>query len=303
MPILNLIAEGQEQKLIKEYLEENASEILADKINNGVRIEKDGKQLINKKTLSGFMKYACNQAKEQAPKGATSACIDHETVYGWAVHYFGEDSIEETLYNPDGTEYKAAKPKAITPVQTPVKTASKKPEGPVQFSLFDLAEEETKEEEQETEEESTETETEKIKEVPAKEEKPKGSQLYQYYMSFQKDYPEHVIAYRLGDFYEIFGENAKKVSAALDLVLTGRDCGLNERVPMVGYPYHMADNYVKKMIEKGFKVAIVESMSDIRFIPDNKEEIDRDTGEIPDERNIILEALLTLFPNEIEVRL
>ena len=142
---LNLIAERQEERLVKQYLEENASEVLAEKINNGVQIEKDGKQLINKKTLSGFMKYACKQAQEQSPKGATSACIDNETVYGWAVHYFEEDSIEETLYNIDGTEYKAAKPKPITSVQTPVKTAPKKPEGPVQFSLFDLAEEEVKE--------------------------------------------------------------------------------------------------------------------------------------------------------------
>ena len=303
MPILNLSCEGQEQQLVKEYLEKNVSEILTDKINNGVQIEKDGKQLINKKTLSGFMKYACEQAKAKASAGARSACVRSDTVFGWAVHYFEEDSIDETLLNQDGTEYKAAKPKPITPVPTPVKTAPTKPKEPVQFSLFDLVEEEVKEEEQETVEEITETETDEIKEEPATEEKPKGNQLYQYYMAFQKDYPEYVIAYRLGNFYEIFGENAKKVSAALDLVLTGRDCGLNERVPMVGFPYHIADNYIAKMVEKGFKVAIVESMSDIRLIPDKKEEIDRDTGEIPDERNIILEALLTLFPNEIEVRL
>ena len=107
MPILNLTAEGQEQKLIKEYLEKNASEILADKINKGVQIEKDGKQLINKKTLSGFMKYACKQAQEQAENRAKSACIHSDIVFGWAIHYFGEDSIEEMLYNPDGTEYKA----------------------------------------------------------------------------------------------------------------------------------------------------------------------------------------------------
>ena len=294
---LNLIAERQEEKLIKQYLEENASDTLAEKINNGVQIKKDGKQLINKKTLSGFMKYACNQAKEQAPKGATSACIDHETVYGWAVHYFGEDSIEETLYNPDGTEYKAAKPKPITPVQTPVKTASKKPEGPVQFSLFDLAEEEVKEEEQETVEESTETE---IKEI----EKPKGSPLYQQYMSFQDKYPDCIVALRVGDFYEIFGENAKKVSEAIDLTLTGRDCGLPERVPMVGYPYHVADIYVAKLVDKGFKVAIVESMDNFQIIP---QKVDTDTGEIiggkTTEQEHFLETLLSLFDYKLEVKL
>ena len=294
---LNLIAERQEERLVKQYLEENASEVLAEKINNGVQIEKDGKQIINKKTLSGFMKYACNKAKKQAPKGAMSACIDHETVYGWAVHYFEEDSIEETLYNPDGTEYKAVKPKPITPIQTPVKTAPKKPEGPVQFSLFDLAEEETKEEEEETVEETTETETKEI-------EKPKGSPLYQQYMSFQDKYPDCIVALRVGDFYEIFGENAKKVSAAIDLTLTGRDCGLPERVPMVGYPFHVADIYVAKLIDKGYKVAIVESMDNFQIVPQKD---DNATGEIigenTTEQEQFLATLFSLFENKIEVKL
>lgn len=91
----------------KAYLEANASEVLAEKINNGVCIQKDGKMLINRKTLAGFMKFACDEAKKQAEKGAQSACIDDDTVYGWVVHYFEEDSIEGTLYKEDGTEYKA----------------------------------------------------------------------------------------------------------------------------------------------------------------------------------------------------
>lgn len=297
MKELNLKAVNKQEEVILAYLKKNAGDLLAGKINNGVQIEKDGKQLINKKTLSGFMKYACKQAQEQSPKGATGACIDNETVYGWAVHYFEEDSIEETLYNPDGTEYKAAKPKPITPAQTPVKTAPKKPEGPVQFSLFDLAEEEVKEEEQETVEESTETETKKI-------EKPKGSPLYQQYMSFQDKYPDCIVALRVGDFYEIFGENAKKVSETIDLTLTGRDCGLPERVPMVGYPYHVADIYVAKLIDKGYKVAIVESMDNFRIIP---QKIDTDTGEIiggkATEQEHFLETLLSLFDYKLEARL
>ena len=69
MITLNLTAKGTEQELIKKYLEENASETLADKINNGVRIEKDGKTLINKKTLDSFMDYAHEEAKKQAEKG------------------------------------------------------------------------------------------------------------------------------------------------------------------------------------------------------------------------------------------
>lgn len=106
---LNLEAVGNEQILIKNYLQENASDVLADKINNGVRIEKEGVSLVNRKTLSSFMNYASKQAHEGAGTGTNFACVTSDTVFGWAVHYFEEDSIEGVLYNPDGTEYKPAK--------------------------------------------------------------------------------------------------------------------------------------------------------------------------------------------------
>ena len=73
---LNLDAKTNEERKFKAYLEANASEILTEKINNGVRIQKDGKTLLNKKTLAGFMKFACDEAKKQAEKGEQSACID-----------------------------------------------------------------------------------------------------------------------------------------------------------------------------------------------------------------------------------
>ena len=136
---LNLQATTKEERKVKAYLEANASEVLAEKINNGVKIQKDGKTLLNKKTLAGFLKFACDEAKKQAEKGASSACIDDETVYGWAVHYFEEDSIEGTLYNEDGTEYKAPMPKT-KPVQTkPTPPMPKpKPQPKPQMSMFDL---------------------------------------------------------------------------------------------------------------------------------------------------------------------
>lgn len=293
---LNLIAERQEEKLIKQYLEENASVILADKINKGVQIEKDGKQLINKKTLSGFMKYACKQAQEQSPKGAMSACIDYETVYGWAVHYFEEDSIEETLLNLDGTEYKVVKPKPITPAQTPVKTAPAKPKGPVQFSLFGLAEEVEQEKEQETVEEIKETETKEI-------EKPKGSPIYQRYMAYQEEYPDAVVAFRLGDFYEIFGGKATFISRELGLTLTCRDCDLDERVPMVGFPFHASQNYFQKILDN-HDLYVIENDDDKEFI---KGHIPGEDGEITDgvksEKERMLETLFTLFDYKLEVRL
>ena len=103
---LNLETKSKAQEIIKAYLEENASEILADKINNGVKIQKDNKTLINKKTLDTFMKYACDEARKLANKGTNATCIEDKTVFGWAIHYFEEDSIEGIFYNEDGTEYK-----------------------------------------------------------------------------------------------------------------------------------------------------------------------------------------------------
>lgn len=110
---LTIEAKGTEQEKIKKYLESNASEVLAEKINNGVVIEKDGKKLINKKTLDGFMRFANDEAQKQAQKGVRVLCLDDEVVYGWAVHYFEEESIEGVLYNEDGTEYKEPK-KTVT---------------------------------------------------------------------------------------------------------------------------------------------------------------------------------------------
>ena len=135
---LNLTANSKEQELIKAYLEENAGEILAEKINNGTPFEKDGKMLINRKTLDGFMKYATDEARKLASKGATSACIEDKVVYGWAVHFFEEDSIEGVLYNEDGTEYKPVKTTTKTSAP-PAKTVVQiKPEPKPQMSLFDF---------------------------------------------------------------------------------------------------------------------------------------------------------------------
>ena len=124
---LNLTTSNKEQELIKQYLQENASEILANKINNGVKIVKDNKTLINKKDLNGFMNYASSEARKLAEKGSNCACIEDRVVFGWAIHYFEEDSIEGTLYNEDGTEYKPVTKKTETP-KVESKPIQKKPE-------------------------------------------------------------------------------------------------------------------------------------------------------------------------------
>ena len=137
MVTLNLTAKTPEEKKLKEYLENNTSEVLTEKINNGVRIVKDGKNLVSKKSLSTFMQYACEEARKQAEKGARFACVDDATVFGWAIHYFEEDSIEGTLYNEDGTEHKTA-PKYTPPVVKP--TTPPPPPKPKNMTLFDLME-------------------------------------------------------------------------------------------------------------------------------------------------------------------
>lgn len=120
MKELFLTAKDTAQERIKAYLEQNASEELVGKINMGVLIEKDGKHLMSKKTLDGFMEYATSEARKTVSNGVNCACIDDQTVFGWAIHYFGEDSITEILYNEDGTEYKPTpKPKA-EPKQKPI---------------------------------------------------------------------------------------------------------------------------------------------------------------------------------------
>ena len=146
MIALNLIAETNEDNLIKDYLENNASETLAYKINNGVEIIKDTTLVLNKKNLKGFWQYAQSEARKLADNGKQFACVEKDTVYGWAIHYFEEPSIEGKLYNLDGTEYKPVVKKAEKP-KVEVKKEPEKHKN-TQSSFFDLTDiEEPKQEE------------------------------------------------------------------------------------------------------------------------------------------------------------
>ena len=84
----------------------------------------------------------------------------------------------------------------------------------------------------------------------------------QHYFSVKEKYKDCIIFYRLGDFYEMFFDDAKTASQVLDLTLTGRDCGLEERAPMCGVPYHSADSYIARLVSAGYKVAICEQLED-----------------------------------------
>lgn len=162
---LNLEAKTPAEQKVKAYLEQNASEVLARKINEGVKIVKDGKTLLNKKTLAGFLKFACDEAKKQAEKGTQSACIDDDVVYGWAVHYFEEDSIEGTLYNEDGTEYK--KQPSVAAKAPTVKYTLPKPQPKPQMSMFDLLD--AKPEESDEDEPTDEEIREAVEQIDAEE--------------------------------------------------------------------------------------------------------------------------------------
>ena len=88
------------------------------------------------------------------------------------------------------------------------------------------------------------------------------SQMMSHYLSVKDKYKDCIVFYRLGDFYEMFFDDAKKASRLLDLTLTGRDCGLEERAPMCGVPFHAADSYIAKLVSLGEKVAVCEQLED-----------------------------------------
>ena len=309
---LNLTAQNKQEELILNYLQNNASETLADKINNGTPFEKDGKPLLNKKTLAGFMKYACDEARKLAEKGANSACIDDATVYGWAIHFFEEDSIEGTLYTIDGAEYKPT----VKRVETNAVKAKPEPkkQDNVQFSFFDnLTEQEVKE--HETDNSSVDTDENEVIEQNGKDEQtpvasntPNGT-FFEKYQALHQQNPAYVIAYRLGDFYEILGDKAVAIAREIDLTLTSRDCGLEERVPMIGFPYHASENYFSK-IAKTHDLLVVETdgtTRQIEQIPNKNERIvDAETGEILSEdlesNYTIISKLFEIFGNTLEIK-
>ncbi|MEA5074332.1 MAG: DNA mismatch repair protein MutS [Eubacterium aggregans] len=86
--------------------------------------------------------------------------------------------------------------------------------------------------------------------------------MMQQYLSTHEKVPDAILMFRLGDFYEMFFDDALTASRELEIALTGRDCGLEERAPMCGVPYHAAENYIARLVEKGHKVAICEQMED-----------------------------------------
>jgi DNA mismatch repair protein MutS len=113
--------------------------------------------------------------------------------------------------------------------------------------------------------------------------------LRQQYLDIKKQYPDCILFFRLGDFYETFDDDAEIAARELDLVLTGRPVSKSERVPMAGVPHHALDSYVAKLIEKGYHVAVCEQMSD----PDGRGIVDREVTRVITPGTVIEPELLT----------
>ena len=119
------------------------------------------------------------------------------------------------------------------------------------------------------------------------------SPMMQHYVTMKEEYADCILMYRLGDFYEMFFEDAKIASKELNLVLTGRDCGLNERAPMCGVPAHAIDNYLSDLVSKGYKVAICEQLS----APQKGEMVKRDVVRVVTPGTVIETSLLDASKN------
>ncbi len=260
MKNLDLTANTEAEKRILGYLQNNASDTLADKINNGTPVVKDGQELTDKKTLSGFMKYAASEAKKLAEKGANSACVEDTVVFGWAIHYFEENSIEEKLFTPDRQEYKLAS-KHI-PTQ---KAQRSLPEQAAQPSLLDMIEKQNK---ILSVMESDDDKSPKL--IVTAENK---SSFNSEYAALKRKYPDCVVAYRLGDFYEILGKDAVSLADKLNMTITSRDCGLEMRLPMIGYPYHAAKIYQSKIVSLGYTLVVAEPTGEPTVLSDDTDEL------------------------------
>lgn len=295
MTKLNLAAKGDDQIAVLNYLQQNATDVLADKVNNGVQMVKDGVTLINKKTLDGFFRYATEEARKLVAQNARCACVLDRVVFGWAIHYFEEDEIEGTLYNLDGTEYKTAVKPVTTPKITtkPVVTKPKKNEG--QLSIFDMT---LSDDEPNDTDENVCDDTEdlyEVQDVCEPTNQPTSQQVsipttthndtqsstptqqsanthtddkamfYYKYEIMQRQYPNNILLYRVGDFYEALDKGAELLARVIGLTLTGLSCGEAGRHPMCGIPYHALDVYVDK-IKQHFAITIMDSDNDVRVV-------------------------------------
>ncbi len=237
------------------------------------------------------MKYACEEARKLADNGVKSTCVEDKTVFGWAIHYFEEDSIEGILLNEDGSEYIAP------PTTSPKQIETVKPKkANNQQSFFDILElsTNTKENEDKTEE----------KEKIVEEEKQKLPEWYSKYEDTQESYPNSLVFIRLGDFYEAFNETATIIAKEMNLTLTKRNFE-NLQVDMAGFPYHVKDDYIAKVKNK-YSCIIIEN-DNVEFIQkqeQKQEKVDEVSVDIHNQTfdKFLLKTLSVLLDGKVKLR-
>lgn len=295
---LNLQTQSKEQEILLAYLEQNASEALADKINNGIPANKNGTQLVMKKDLTGFMKYATEEARKAAPKGATSACVEDKTVFSWLMHYFEEDSIEGRYFHPDGTPY--TPPKKETKKSAPAKpkeNSKPQPKQETELTLFDMLAAATEQEkpivesqpepaeptfidpfegsedlppmafssELDPTEDEIQTATKEYSQMETPvvdlDEPPEPPLLahYEKWLQVQQEYPQALILIIVNTDMEVYGEHAKQLSELLMLKLDRRNFGRYGCMEKVRFPYTDFERYFDRMNER-YELALITTL-------------------------------------------
>ena len=296
---LNLQTQSKEQEILLAYLEQNASAALAEKINNGIPVSKNGVQLVMKKDLTSFMKYATEEARKTAPKDATSSCVEDKTVFSWLVHYFEEDSIEGRYFHPDGTPYTPPKKETKKPAATTVPKANSQPQSKqeAELTLFDMlaaATEQDKpivESQPEPEKSNFIDSFEECKDLPPMafsseldptedeiqatmeeysqmetpvvdlEDPPEPPLLghYEKMLEVQQEYPQAAILMIVDKDMEVYGEPAKVLSQVLMLKLDQRDFGRYGCLPRIHFPYTDFEQYFDRMNER-YELALITTL-------------------------------------------
>ncbi len=304
--------ESYEEHIIAIHLKELISDSTAKKIINGVPVQKDGKTLINKKSIKTFLSYLADEmykiASEQrnkqpknGKKNWTALAKDGNFIIERALAYFDDDTIHGELYDENGKLYKAAPtetPKnVVRTVQATTVTRKPEPPKPQQFTLFSFLEETKKDDkpiEDNADKENDVDDTDECDEVITEEDpseeyeinretgeilgkkvktEPELPSSFSTFLQFKNQYPNHVILSRLGDFYETYNDDAKTLSRDFELVLTGRSIG-KERVPMIGIPFHAIEPHIFKISAK-YPLVIIDG-DKIEIIPITPTEQDED---------------------------
>ena len=294
---LNLQTQSKEQEILLAYLEQNASAALAEKINNGIPANKNDTQLVMKKDLTGFMKYATEEARKAAPKGATSACVEDKTVFSWLMHYFEEDSIEGHYFNLDGTPYTPPKKEKKKPAAAAAPQVNSKPKQEAELTLFDMlaaATEQDKpivESQPEPEKSNFIDSFEECKDLPPMAfsseldptedeiqaamdeyvqmetpvidtEEPQEPPLlghYKKWIDVQKQYPQALVMIVVDTDLEVYGEHAKQLAEMLMLKVNSRDFGPYGCMPKVRFPYSDFEQYFYQMNDR-YEMALIVSL-------------------------------------------